>query len=177
MVKKHLHISKKKMILVISGLLLVGLASGLYVLYSSQPSAAPSTAQKPKTTEQKIAELVETDDSSKLASSETALKKLADNESNKVDKAKYLSGAAQAAMSASNPKTALDYATQAEAANPSAETAADIGAYASESGDFALSAKYFGIAADRSGKTNDPTERTPYNDYMALKREAEVQIK
>jgi uncharacterized protein YxeA len=71
---------------------------------------------------------------------------------------------------------ALALALQVDADYKTDETAATVAALYEAKKDYANAAKYYQIAADRTEKTTDSTQRSPYNDYMVSKRNAESKL-
>lgn len=150
---------------------------GYFGILANRPSSSTEQKKPLTTAKEKVSQLLDSDDPAVVTQAQQQLQKLADSEPDPTIKAVYISGLAQSYAASNDYTSALSFSKQAEVADPTAITAATIGAYAQESGDFALAAKYFGIAASRSDNPNDPTKNTPYNDYMVMKREAEASMK
>lgn len=71
---------------------------------------------------------------------------------------------------------AMSRAVAAEAKYKTAETAAVLAAQYEQSGNYAKAAEYYQLAAERSPKSDKPTERSQYNDYLIEKREMEAKL-
>ena len=72
---------------------------------------------------------------------------------------------------------ALEAAKSAEKDDPSARNACNIATVYMMKKEYKNAADYYQIAADRSEKTDDPSLRMPYNEYLQLKKEAEAMVK
>ncbi len=112
-----------------------------------------------------------------LSDTQDELADLADGASSKEEKQVYLLKSIQLYVNNKDFESALTVAKDLDDINPSALTAASIAMAYMGLADYQKAADYYQIAADRSEKTDDPTVRSPYNDYMILKRQAEALIK
>ncbi len=112
-----------------------------------------------------------------LSDTQDELADLAKSASSKEEKQVYLLKSIQLYINDKDFDSALTVSEELDDTNPSAMTAANIAMAYMGLGDYRNAADYYQLAADRSEKTTDPTVRSPYNDYMILKRQAEALIK
>lgn len=107
---------------------------------------------------------------------QTELSQLVKGTSDKDVKQIYLSKAIELYTKSNDFKSALPLAEQSEKIKATALTVASIAYIYVGLGDYAKAAQYYQMAADRSVKTDDPTVRSSYNDYLISKREAEARL-
>jgi len=115
-----------------------------------------------------------TEDLSKV---QTELTQLTKSATSNEEKQIYLSKSIELYVNSKDYEAALIIAEQLEQANPTAFSADSLALVYMGLGDYKKAAQYYQTAADRSEKTDDPTARSPYNDYIISKRQAEALIK
>lgn len=115
----------------------------------------------------------------KNTNKDTALKelqKLANTTTDKSDKSAYLTAAVDVAINyTDNYDSALSVAQSLEANEKTASSAAYLATAYDFKKDYKNAAVYYEIAAERCPKTS-VNERSPYNDYMILKRQEEAKL-
>lgn len=89
------------------------------------------------------------------------------------DKEAYLLALIDLHYNSAQYDTALERALQLEELDESALAAGWIATVYMAMARFDEAAQYYQTAADRSEKTDDPTQASPYNNYLNKKREAE----
>lgn len=111
-----------------------------------------------------------------LGKIQTELGQLVKSTSDKDAKQIYLNKAIELYTKSNDFKSALPLAEQSEKIKATALTAASIAYIYVGLGDYTKAVQYYQMAADRSTKTDDPTVRSPYNDYIVSRREAEARM-
>ncbi len=154
---------------------LLTLAVGVIAVLAFTPKAVDKREEIAQTKVADIVSKVAPGEDSKVA--QKKLEELAAVETDKKAKAIYLSGLSDLYQDSGEYKKAVETGMAIEDIEQTAITAAQIASAYMELGDYPNAAKYFGIAASRSDKPSRSTERTPYNDYMIAKAEAEALIK
>lgn len=101
------------------------------------------------------------------------LEKLIKNEKDAAKKESYQAELALTQANQLNVDQGLQTALDADKAHPTAITASVVAGIYMDKKDYPNAAKYYGLAMDRSPKPASPTERSPYNDFAALKKQAE----
>lgn len=181
---KKFRLLKKKWFIV-AAVLAIAIAAGIavwwYISNSALQSDSSRNESKVTTAKKKVTELDNEAGASPskqvLKETQTELTHLADQSSTNAEKQVYLLKSIQLYINNKDYSSALTVAEQSEELNPTALTAANIALAYMGLNEYQKAADYYQIAADRSGKTDDPTARSPYNDYMILKKKAEALIK
>jgi hypothetical protein len=93
------------------------------------------------------------------------------------ERAVYELALAHSYFELAQPAKALPHALAAERAEPTDQSAALLATAYRDEGDLANAARYFGLAAARSPKPRDPSERSPRSDYLNEQRDAERHLK
>lgn len=174
--KKKLLTKKRSLIVIIIAVLLVAAGVAGYY-YFSRIEQTKQSASKQQTVDEKIDDIIAQSQKSDDASTQKQeLKTLADNETDKSKKAKYLAAVVDLSINSGDTQGAKQAAESYDQLDESALSAAAVAKASEDVGDFANAAKYYGIAAERSPKPLSPEERAPYNDYMLQKAAMEAKL-
>lgn len=101
------------------------------------------------------------------------LKGLIGSETDKQKKATYLNELLLIHYNRDEFDEALQLATEAEGVNPTALSAGALGDIYYEKKEYDLAVKHYSIAMSRTEKPANSSIRSPYNEYAALKKQAE----
>ena len=182
------HIKGIIIVVLVAVLILAGVIFAFYRFSPNNSAKTKSTDTNTEANQQSITESKEqvahldsklgaSPSKATLNNAQAELAQLAKTATTNDAKQIYLSKSVELYAYNKDYQSALLIALQAEQIKPTALTAADFGYIYQKLSDYRNAAKYYQLAADRSDKTTDPKEKSPYNDYMISKREVEALIK
>lgn len=187
---RRIRIGNKKLLITIASvLILCGVGVGVWYWYTQMPKQETEVIDTSKENEPYVypeASKEQADADKLRAEYENGDAEIADTQSNlKAAESAASSSAAKQEyaltrislyMDANQIAQALAAAQEAENVYKSADTAAMLATVYNQRSDYANAAKFFQLAADRSDKPASPGERSPYNDFLIQKREAEAKL-
>lgn len=115
-------------------------------------------------------------DKESLETAQAKLDEAEKNGANNEEKEAYALKSVELLQLADKPKEALQESIRVDKTYTSASTAATIAALYNSMENYKQAAKYYGIAADRSPKTDDPSVRSTYNDYKGLEEQMKAKL-
>jgi hypothetical protein len=98
----------------------------------------------------------------------------AKNTTDPTTQSSYYLGIANIALNSGDYTKCIDYGKKADEAQKTLANAGTIAECAMQKKDYNLAAEWYGFAADRSPKVNNPNLNAPYNDYIRLQKEAKA---
>lgn len=164
------------LVVVLALIVIGGASAGIWYALSNSTEKQADT-NTPITAEQKAQDIVDSVANGVDATvAGEQLEQLADDTSDTKERSDYLAAASDLYVNSNNYPSALKVASTVEESNESALSAGSIAHIYELQGDYENAAKYYQIAADRSDKPLNSSERAPYNDYLLLKKAAEAKI-
>jgi flagellar basal body-associated protein FliL len=115
-------------------------------------------------------------DKESLDEAQAKLDEAEKNGANDDEKEAYALKSVELLQLADKPKEALQEAIRVDTTYASASTAATIAALYNSTGNYKQAAKYYGLAAARSSKTDDPSVRSAYNDYKGSEEQMKAKL-
>lgn len=191
-IKKRHFYKNKWVIWVVIFILIIGVGVGAWLFISAEKKtilqSSESKSNNSKLSESKLAsakdKVTQLDNqagaspsAAELSKAQTELAQLTKSATSSEEKQTYLSKSIELYVNNDDFKSALTVAEQSEQVKPTAFSADGLALVYMGLGDYRKAAQYYQTAADRSEKTTDPTVRSPYNEYLISKRQAEALIK
>lgn len=164
---------KKRFLIIMFFILLIGLGYGIFVFVNSNNKKTEISKTPEQQVEQIIAGTIQNNDD-KTAQDE--LIQLADSETDLVKKSVYLYASADLYYNSEDYINGIEVAKNIDELTKTSTSAGGVAYGYMMNSDYANAVKYYQIAIDRTEKPASEMDNSPYNEYSALKREAEAKI-
>ena len=181
---EHRKVNKKSIIIgVVSIFMVVGIGLATFALLNrSDPPLSMEKAidaMEERSIAQQLADAqldIVITDAQKVGEATAELEHLLSEAESNEDREVYLSTLVTMYDYVENYEAALDCATRLEEIAPTDVSASMMARLHFSMENFIEAARFYQLAADRSEPTPDPTQASPYNNYMNSKRKAEGQV-